>query len=155
MTTTTAITFTVPGVPQGKGRPRHVQRKRRDPSSGQLVAYQATITPEKTIAYEKTIKDAGERAMAGRPLILGAVVLVMSVHMPIPESWSKKRRAEAAAGKIYPKVKPDLDNVEKAICDGLNEVVWKDDVQVVDVVKHKRYSDTPRVEVEIEPLEFV
>ncbi len=35
----------------------------------------------------------------------------------------------------------------KAILDGLNEVAYKDDAQVVNVSASKYYSDDPRVEV--------
>jgi Holliday junction resolvase RusA-like endonuclease len=37
--------------------------------------------------------------------------------------------------------------------DALNSVIWKDDSQVVDLVVSKWYSETPRVEVTIIPLE--
>lgn len=37
--------------------------------------------------------------------------------------------------------------MEKAIFDGMNGVVWKDDVQVVEVRKRKRYAETPGVVV--------
>ncbi|MCO7656007.1 RusA family crossover junction endodeoxyribonuclease, partial [Pseudomonas aeruginosa] len=45
-----------------------------------------------------------------------------------------------------------MDNVIKAIYDGLNGVVWKDDVQVVKAVVGKRYGETPGVRVKVVPL---
>ncbi|MNP83694.1 Endodeoxyribonuclease RusA [compost metagenome] len=66
---------------------------------------------------------------------------------------SKKRKAMAIAGELFPTKKPDMDNVIKAIYDGLNGVVWKDDVQVVDAFVRKRYGEVPGVHVRIVPLE--
>jgi Holliday junction resolvase RusA-like endonuclease len=111
-------------------------------------------TPEKTVSYESLVAMAGHEAMAGRPVLEAAVVgRPWTSAWPVPASWSQKKRAAALAGQIRPTTKPDIDNVEKAIFDGLNGVTWKDDVQVVDVRKGKRYSDTPGVWVEIQPVE--
>lgn len=143
MTTTTAITFTVPGQPVGKGRPR----------IGKIGQHARMFTPEKTANYEGLIAHAGHQAMAGRAPILGPVSVVLDIRVQVPASWSKRKQAEALANRVHPTTKPDIDNVEKAIFDGLNGVAWKDDVQVVDVVKRKRYSETPGVTVEIEPME--
>lgn len=137
------ITFTIPGNPVGKGRPRVARR------GGIARLY----TPEKTASYESLVAMAGHEAMAGRPVIEGAVSVAMDIRVPVPASWSQKKRAAALAGQIRPTTKPDIDNVEKAVFDGLNGVTWKDDVQVVDVRKGKRYSDTPGVRVEIVPVE--
>jgi Holliday junction resolvase RusA-like endonuclease len=43
----------------------------------------------------------------------------------------------------------DLDNVVKAVFDGLNGVLWRDDVLVVDLRVRKRYAATPCVRVEV------
>lgn len=137
------IRFTVPGAPIGKGRPR----------VGKIGGHARLFTPEKTANYEGLVAFAGRQAMAGQPLIEGAVSVVMDVRLEVPASWSKKKQARALAGQEHPTKKPDIDNVEKAIFDGLNGVVWKDDVQVVDVCKRKRYADVPGVTVEIEVLE--
>jgi len=111
------------------------------------------FTPQKTANYEGLIAHAGQQAMAGRPLLLGGVSVVLDICMAIPASWSKKKQAAAVAGQVFPTTKPDIDNVEKAIFDGLNGVVWKDDMQVVDVCKRKRYGLVPGVTIEIEELE--
>lgn len=146
------VSFVVPGEPVGKGRPRAVGRKRRDKATGQLVSYTAHITPERTENYENRIGMAGQQAMAGRDLIEGPVMVELHIALSIPQSMSKKRKALAAAGDLFPTKKPDMDNVIKAIYDGLNGVVWKDDVQVVDAHVRKRFGDTPGVSVRVVPL---
>src|SRR5688572_33333800 len=97
------------GPPRGKGRPRT-----------RVVGNFATIyTDAETKKYEKALKEAGISAMAGRPHLDEAVSVVIHAHMPIPASFSQKKRAAALAGDIMPETKPDFDNITKMI-DGLN-----------------------------------
>lgn len=136
------VAFVVPGEPVGKGRPR----------IGKLGNHARMFTPAKTANYEGLIAHAGQQAMAGRQLLDGPVMVEMHIGLSIPQSMSKKRKALAIAGQIFPTKKPDMDNVIKAIYDGLNGVVWRDDVQVVDAHVRKRYVETPGVQVRIVPL---
>lgn len=134
------ICFTVPGQPQGKGRPR----------IGRVGNHARMFTPEKTVNYENLVKVKAEEAMGGRPLFQGPCKVVIGVFLQVPASWSKKKREAALAGDIHPTTKPDLDNVVKVLFDGMNEVVWRDDVQVVDLKTTKRYSLTPGLVVGVE-----
>lgn len=52
-------------------------------------------------------------------------------------------------GKIYPLVKPDIDNCIKSIMDALNGVAYKDDKQVVLVRSIKRYGEHPQTIIDI------
>lgn len=137
------ITFTVPGAPQGKGRAKIVR----------IGGFSRMATPAKTVAYEGLIAHAAHAAMAGRQLLEGPVRCSLLLHCQIPASWSQKKQRLALEGGVYPTTKPDADNVLKAVFDGLNGVVWKDDVQCVDVVVTKRYAGTPCVQVRIQPVE--
>lgn len=135
------IDFIVYGAPQGKGRPR----------VGRIGASVRMFTPAKTMAYEGLVAHCGAVAMAGRALIEGPVELRLLIDVQIPASWSKRKQAQALAAEILPTTKPDVDNVIKAIGDGLNGVVWKDDVQVTDIITRKRYAEKPQVRVMIRP----
>ena len=139
---TKAIRFVVPGQPQGKGRPR----------VGQIAGHARMFTPAKTVAYEGFIALQAQIAMAHRDLVEGPVLVRMFVACQVPASWSQRKQRDALAGLHFPTTKPDTDNTVKAVFDGINGVVWKDDVQVVDLVLTKRYSASPRVEVEIVPI---
>ena len=143
-----SIVFTVPGIPVAKGRARSFVR------NGHVAHY----TPEKTVLYENLVKMAAQIAMGfsvldpHKPLdppIDGACELHLTLHMPIPASWSTKKRLAALSGLILPTVKPDTSNVLKAIEDALNGVVWVDDKQVVDHHIRRRYSDTPKAIVDV------
>ncbi|MGP5352509.1 RusA family crossover junction endodeoxyribonuclease [Pseudomonas helleri] len=142
MTTLKPVSFVVPGEPQGKGRPR----------VGSVAGQARMFTPAKTLAYEGVIAFAAQQAMDGRALITGPVLLEMHMLHPIRDSWSKKKKAGALAGEIAPTIKCDADNCLKAVCDALNGIVWKDDVQVVNVSLSKRFAETPGVRVRIVPL---
>lgn len=133
------MTFIVPGAPQGKGRPR----------IGKVGQHARMFTPAKTAAYEGLVAHAAQHAMAGAPLLDSAVGCNVFIDCPVPASWSGKKQRAALAGEVLPKSKPDADNVVKAIFDGLNGVLWRDDVLVVDLRVRKRYAATPCVRVEV------
>ena len=65
-----------------------------------------------------------------------------------PKSWSKKKKETTQ----YHIVKPDVDNLVKAVKDALNGIAYKDDAQVVKIEAQKRYSDAEAVLVEIEDM---
>jgi Holliday junction resolvase RusA-like endonuclease len=86
-------------------------------------------------------------------LLEGPILVTVKVYKKIPKNFSKKKKAAAEAGQLRPTTKPDVDNYAKSIKDALKNVIWKDDSQVVDLHISKWYSETPRVEVTIVPLD--
>lgn len=126
--------FSVDGPPRGKGRPRITTR------GGFPRAYM----DEKTRAYEEQIAWAAKAAGA-QPLELPCTVVVTAV-MPIPPSWSAKRKQAALAGHHV--AKPDCDNILKCL-DALNGVAWKDDAQIFWANVKKVYGERPRLDVTI------
>ena len=113
------------------------------------------FTPAATVAYEGLVAHAAHQAMAGRPLFDVPVTVAMRIECQVPESWSAKKQRMALAGEIRPGTKPDADNVIKAIFDGLNAVLWRDDALVCELHMRKLYSATPRVVVEVCPVHAV
>ena len=141
-----SILVIIEGEPTGKGRPRTVVRGKGK------NAFAQHYTPEKTRSYEQMAGDEARKAMAGHEPIAKPVELELTLVFAVPASWSKKMRAQALAGELYPAKKPDIDNVIKAICDSFNGIVWEDDVQVVDLVARKRYGENPHVQAIITPI---
>lgn len=132
--------FRVMGEPKGKGRPRFSRKTGR------------AFTPKDTASYENLVRLAFCEAYPDHKPIEGAVGLTVMAYFPIPQSWSKKKKALAAEEKVAKVTKPDLDNVVKAVSDGL-AVAWKDDAQIIRIQAYKEYSDTPRVDVIITEVE--
>jgi Holliday junction resolvase RusA-like endonuclease len=135
----TNLAFTVPGEPQGKGRAKIVK----------IGGFSRMATPAKTVAYEGLIALAAKEAMRGGALFDGPCALDIIAFCSVPASWSGKKRAEALTGRVLPTKKPDADNITKAVCDGLNGVVWADDVQAVYQRIRKVYGPVPGLRVTV------
>lgn len=133
----TAVTFTIPGEPVAKGRPRATS------IAGRARLY----TPAKTARYESTVALFASQAMAGRALLDEALEVWIDVHLPVPASWSRTKRDAALSGRLRPASRPDADNIAKAVTDGCNGVVWTDDSRIVEMHIAKRYALEPRVAV--------
>jgi len=134
------LNITVPGLPVAKGRPRFCKGPGGHPRG---------YTPAKTRSYENLVKLAAGDAMNGAPPLEGPLHVWVSVHVPIPASWSRRRTVAAELGEMLPIKRPDLDNFIKAALDGLNGIAFKDDSQVVRLTATKLYSPRPRMEIAI------
>lgn len=123
------VTFPALAIP--KGRPRF----------GRGV----TFTPQKTKSFEGELRwhwIAEKRPM----LPVAATSVEITCYLPIPKS--KIRQLQREMGSTKPIVKPDLDNVAKAILDAMNGFAWKDDNQITDLTIRKRYTlDAPSIEM--------
>lgn len=139
-----SISFFIPGEPVAKGRARSFIDSRT-----KKIGH---FTPEKTVRYESTVALFGNRAMGSKEPTLNPVSLDLIIYFSVPSSWSALKQSEAINGLVAPSKKPDIDNCVKILCDGLNGIVWKDDVQVVDCNVKKRFSAIPGVQVEIKEL---
>lgn len=133
-----ALRIIVPGQPQGKGRARFGNGR--------------TYTPAKTVAYEGLIALAGQDAMQGRDMIEGPVYLTVTATFDVPKSRAKQIAATMTGGIAWHTSKPDSDNIAKAVGDGLNGIVWKDDSQLSMVKCLKIYGEKPHLEILVEPL---
>src|SRR5687768_2245561 len=91
------LSFTVPGIPVGKGRPRFTTK------GGFARAY----TPAKTRSYEDAIRTEAFAAMGGRDPLDEAVTVTVTAYRPIPKSMRKRDRQDALDGVLKPTTKPD------------------------------------------------
>ncbi|MGI9492184.1 MAG: RusA family crossover junction endodeoxyribonuclease [Geminicoccaceae bacterium] len=134
----------VEGVPVAKGRPRFTT----------VNGFAASYTPKKTQNYENWVRMCGVQSMsmAGRSTMDDALDITIIAHVPIPSSWSGKRKRKAALGEISPTKRPDLDNFVKAAVDGLTGIVWRDDSQIVNLTARKLYGETPKLVITVEQI---
>lgn len=131
----------VDGQPQRKQRPRFARRG----------SYVTTYTPKQTSDYEAWIRKCYEDQIGHYMAFDGDEPL--SVHIiayyEIHKSFSKKKRQLAVDNLLKPTNRIDVDNTAKVVLDSLNNVCYKDDHYVTDLVVRKRYSEQPRLEIEI------
>lgn len=130
------LVINIPGIPVGKGRPRATR-------SGHFY------TPQRTRDYENLIRLEAARAMDGAAPYEGPLAVHVSAVLPIPASWSRKRQGDALAGAVQPTGRPDIDNYLKAALDGMNQVVFRDDSQVVSMSSCKKYGEVPKLQVHV------
>ena len=123
--------FVIYGKPQGKARPRFTRQGR---------AY----TPLNTIDYETQIRRA--YIAAGGTLISDSAPIQICITACFKKAKSNKMDS--------PTLKPDADNIAKAVCDALNSVAYKDDKQIISLKIEKAWADDgiEKVVVEIEKL---
>ncbi len=127
-----SVQFTVPGIPVPKARARVVNIKGRSVS----------FTPKKTKDYELVLASIASLAMRGRQLLSGPLAINATFTLPIPASWSKKKKESAITQRLRPTTRPDLDNLLKVV-DGLEKVVFRNDSQIVEVHMSKKYGEDP------------
>lgn len=134
------IKFTVPGKPKSKGRPRY----------SRINGYVRTYTPKTTTEYEKLVKLSAIEQCKDQlnKEYTGLVKMSIKAYFK-PNKGISKKQYDLLIGQAHLK-RPDLDNLIKIICDGLNDVAYKDDNQVAIISAEKVYDDEERVEVEIE-----
>lgn len=130
-------TFEIPGAPVAKGRPRMTR-------SGH--AY----TPRQTRDYEAWVRLCWRHA--GQPMSLQPLQIRLEFYLPIPKSFRKKQREAALAGVLLPAKKPDIDNLVKAVLDGLNGLAYQDDKQIVALEAAKGYGAAPLVQVTLQEV---
>lgn len=128
------IVIKVDGQPVGKSRPRFTKGGR-------------VYTPTKTRHYEEQVQKAAIEAMGTNKYNDAPVQVFMIAYMEIPKSYSQAKKKRCLAGQHSP-TRPDVDNILKAVLDGCNGIIYKDDRFVFDVRCIRRYDDGhgPRLE---------
>jgi len=112
--------------PVGKGRPRFGKGR--------------TYTDEKTVSAEAEIRFLLRADKA--PKLDGPVYMSVAIYLKRPKSIPKSR--------VFPCVRPDLDNYLKLILDAGNGLLFDDDAQVVSATVSKFYGAPERIELIVE-----
>lgn len=121
------IAFEIPVVPVPKERAR--------------VTRFGTYTPARTREFENHIRVYAQRNAPENLLIL-PLKLYCEFHLPKPKKPKFKE---------WPAVAADIDNYLKAVMDGMNRIIWKDDSLICHIEAKKLYAlDKPKIVVRIE-----
>ena len=121
-------TLTIPLIPMPAPRPRFSKL--------------GTYNPKKYTDHKRAIALLAKRVfkLTDKP-----VKLVVFFYMPIPKSWSKKKRLEAKSLIPF----GDIDNFSKSVMDALEGVAYENDKQVIELCAKKEYDENPRIEIEL------
>jgi Holliday junction resolvase RusA-like endonuclease len=131
------VQFRIDTIPVGKSRPRFRRQ-------GEFVR---TYSDKKTVDYEYLVRIECMKAMGPTAPLRTPVGVYLYFKLPIPKSYSKKRTEACLSGFDKPTKKPDLDNLAKAVLDGMNGVIFLDDCQIVSLHCTKTYSTGPGIDI--------
>ena len=139
------IHFVIEGRPQPQGRPRAVR----------MGAGVRMYDPPKSKAYKQMVSARVRSYMKinGIQTITEPLAVHLNFYFTPPKSYSKKRiRAIEAKEELFTK-KPDLDNLAKSILDSCNNLLFKDDSQIVGLTIGKHYGHEDYVDVKVQIIE--
>ena len=144
---TPVLRVVVPGEAQSKQRPRFSKKMGRSYTPAPTVAYQKKVAGLASVAMDTFHPDREGLLIEGRTPVWVQIMVVLQR----PQALMRVKDPE---GMLYHTKRPDVDNIGKAVLDGLDEVegLWVDDSQVCDLSIRKRYAQKgglPYVEVSI------
>ena len=139
------INFKIEGKAQPQGRPRAVR----------MGAGVRMYDPPKSKAYKQVVaaKVRSYMKINGIQMITEPLAVHLNFYFTPPKSYSKKRiRAIEAKEELFTK-KPDLDNLAKSILDSCNNLLFKDDSQIIRLTISKHYGHEDYVDVKVQIIE--
>jgi Holliday junction resolvase RusA-like endonuclease len=137
--TTLPFTVTLDGRAVGKGRPRASFK------NGVFRVHEDV----KTARAERSVKQELALAWKAEPT-KESLSLTVEIRVQPPVSMTKRDRALAMAAAIFPRSKPDLDNVVKLLADAGNKTVWHDDAQITRLFVSRRYAEAAGITLTVE-----
>lgn len=102
----------------------------------------AVYTPKKTTDYENLIAYEWKKKFKN-------LILKGAVKLDLLFCFKKAKTCK----KTFHTQRPDIDNLEKAVLDGLNKVAFVDDCQIIELNSKKVFFGTDAVLIEITELE--
>lgn len=118
------------------------------PAPRPRVTSRGTFNPSDYTEFKKVIASASKQIGYYTEEPLGLEIIFV---FKVPKSWTKKKKL----GKerfAWHDIKPDLDNLEKSIKDGMSGIVYKDDGQVSYLNTMKIYGNQDRIIVNVVKL---
>lgn len=134
------ISLDLYGEPVPQARSRTVRR------GGKSITYDPNSKLKE--GYKWQIRSQYREEPLTVPVAMDVVFM-----MPIPKSTSKTKTAAMMNGTIHHMKRPDVDNMLKLVNDVLNNLVFKDDSQVIEIHARKIYSSKPGTYIRIIPVE--
>lgn len=142
------IKLVIYGEPVAQGRPRFAR----------VGKYVHTYDPQKSKNYKQLVRfwvTQQLKKIEGFKPLEKALYVDLTFWLPIPISWSKKKRIDADNGIIRPisRNAGDADNLFKSL-DALNGLLWVDDSIITDLHIRKRYTaELARTEIIVKEVQ--
>lgn len=113
-----------------------------------MIAFTVTGTPQP----KQRTRGANRYLPSPTAIYQDIVAGTAAVHVRPHERIGKAHRV-AVTLRMYGAAKGDVDNIAKAVLDGMNKVVYADDSQVDELHVYRwRHDPKPRVEVEVKRI---
>lgn len=130
----TPLRITIPGRPIPKGRPRFARM-------GQHVR---TFTDKATLTRENWIRQCALQAMSAVP----GLAFPLDCPLAVRVEFHVARPKSAPRRVTRPATKPDLDNLLKAVLDGLSLAgLFTNDSRIVAIEASKAFASGPELTV--------
>lgn len=126
-------TIRIPGKPYALKRPRRAR-------------HGGMFDPKENREAKRTI-GAAAHCIVRKP-ITAPVMLDIRFRFERPQSHFTTKGLRAIAPTSHTQ-KPDIDNLVKAVLDGMNQIAWLDDKQVIEVRARKDWCVVDETEVRI------
>ena len=138
------ITFEVTGLPRAKGSWKPIKTKH-----GKIImmANKDKDGIDRNKEWEIMVADKALVTMQDKPLMEGALLVLLAFTFPRPKSITVKKRPHHT-------VSPDLDKLVRACLDAMTHTVYMDDSQIVSINATKSYCNEdqrPGVSIEVRP----
>ncbi len=123
-----SLSFTVFGKPEPKGSARGFVAMK----AGKARAI-VTTDNKNLKSWESCVRFAAQSVAGELQLFEGAIALHVDFYLQRPKSIKPAKRP-------YMTTRPDLSKLIRGLEDALNEVIWKDDAQIVAITAGKLYA---------------
>jgi len=129
------VRFFVPGDPKPQGSKRAWVNKRT--GRAQMIEDCDKVQPWRDSITSIAMQHRSQRIDDGQP-----VRLVLIFALKRPKGHFTSIGAMSKKGRLSPRPckKPDIDKLERAVCDALTDIVFGDDCDVVEVAKMKAWT---------------
>ena len=114
-------------------------------ASRPIVSKYGVRYSKRYMEWKKDFASLVGTSMGESYVLNGAITATIFFYMPMPKSWSKKKQIMTNGEPHISK--PDIDNLAKAVLDGISGRYFKDDSQVHSLHAIKYWSNNPRITV--------
>ncbi len=143
------LEITVLGIPQPKQSARFRVQKFGNKTFVKSYQKKEVVENERNFAFDAKSQLAEDFQPFSGPLKVSATYI-----FPPLKSFSKSKLNALASGSIiFKDTKPDLtDNLNKAVFDALEGIVYINDSQICQIQSRKIYGTVPRIDLVFEVL---